>query len=379
MVVSMASVGPSEPFLPCMMDIMNSTMKQLSYFKFPGLVLGVGILLALVTRGAGQALIVAVLAVLEISLSFDNAVLNASILRRMNAFWQKMFLTVGMLIAVVGMRLFFPIAIVVATAGVSFGKVVDLALHHPAEYAEHLQAAHPAIAAFGGMFLLMIFLDFVIDESKRLHWVDVIERPLAKAGRLKTLSTLLALLALVLVTLTWGRDEAHDVLFAGVIGQITYLFVRGLSQFFEHITGMRPEEGTVERPKLATSVAQVGGRAALFLFIYLEVLDASFSFDGVIGAFAITSDVLTIALGLGIGALFVRALTVWLVRHNTLSEFIYLEHGAHYAVGALAVLMAVSLAHDVPEAVTGLIGAGFIVMAIVASLSERRSQAGLLK
>jgi hypothetical protein len=353
---------------------MPAVTRQLSYFRVPVLILVLGIGFALVTRGVSQALVVAVLAVLEISLSFDNAVINASILRRMNSFWQRMFLTVGIVVAVVGMRLFFPIAIVAVTAGLGLGQVLDLALRHPGEYADKLAAAHPSIAAFGGAFLLMIFLDFVIDEGKRLHWLRPIERPLAKAGRLKTLPVLIALTSLLLVTLTWAGDEADQVLFAGVVGVVTYLFVRGLAQLFEHATGLRPEDGTIDHPGLPRSVVAVGGRAALFLFIYLEVLDASFSFDGVVGAFAITGDVVTIVLGLGIGALFVRALTVWLVRHDTLSEFVYLEHGAHYAVGALAVLMAVSLAHDVPEAVTGLIGAGFIVMALVSSLRERQVQ-----
>ena len=78
------------------------------------------------------------------------------------------------------------------------------------------------------------------------------------------------------------------------------------------------------------------GKAAFALFCYLEVLDASFSFDGVIGAFAISTDILVIAAGLGIGALFIRSLTVWLVRQGTLDEYVFLEHGAHYALGALA-------------------------------------------
>lgn len=355
---------------------MNSIMKQLSYFYVSTAVLIAGIAYAWFARGVDQALIVAVLAILEISLSFDNAVINATILRRMSKFWQQIFLTVGMVIAVFGMRLFFPIAIVSATAGLSFGAVVELVLHHPAEYAEKLHMAHPAIAAFGGMFLLMIFLDFVIDEGKRVHWIDAIERPLARAGRLKTLSTLVALIGLLTVSLTWGGHETERVLLAGIIGQITYLGVRGMSQLFEHMGGVEKEGESLREPKPVKSLMPVVGRAAFFLFLYLEVLDASFSFDGVVGAFAITTDVLTIALGLGIGALFIRSLTIWLVRHDTLSAFVYLEHGAHYAIGALAVLLGVSLAYDVPEAITGLIGAGFVIVALISSLMERKTKPG---
>jgi hypothetical protein len=319
--------------------------------------------------GPEQALIVAVLVILEVSLSFDNAVINATVLARMNAFWQKMFLTVGILIAVFGMRLVFPIVIVAVTAKLSFQEVWDLVLHHPEEYGHALEAAHPAIAAFGGMFLLMIFLDFLLNQGKKVHWINLIEEPLAQGGRLKTLSSLIALIALLAVANTWAGDEALRVMLAGVAGLATYLAVRGFSELFEHLGGIDTEH----RHSSEQPVVQLAGKAAFFLFLYLEVLDASFSFDGVIGAFAITNNVITIALGLGVGAIFVRELTVWLVRHQTLKQFVYLEHGAHYAVGALAVLLGASLAYDIPEVVTGLIGAGFIVVAFLTSLRARRS------
>ena len=77
-----------------------------------------------------------------------------------------------------------------------------------------------------------------------------------------------------------------------------------------------------------------GVRSGIIGLIYLEILDASFSFDGVIGAFALSSDIFIIMIGLGIGAMFVRSLTLYLVEKKTLAEFIYLEHGAHYAIFA---------------------------------------------
>ena len=82
------------------------------------------------------------------------------------------------------------------------------------------------------------------------------------------------------------------------------------------------------------------GKAGLTLFLYLEVLDAAFSFDGVTGAFAITSDPIVIALGLGlVGSLFVRSITIFLVKQDALDRYVYLEHGAHWAIGVLAVIM----------------------------------------
>jgi hypothetical protein len=109
------------------------------------------------------------------------------------------------------------------------------------------------------------------------------------------------------------------------------------------------------------------GKAAFSLFLYLELLDASFSFDGVIGAFAITSDPIIIALGLGVGAFYVRSITIYLVHQGTLSEYVFLEHGAHWAIGALALLLFVSVGPEIPEVVTGLIGVAFILAALWSS------------
>jgi hypothetical protein len=116
-------------------------------------------------------------------------------------------------------------------------------------------------------------------------------------------------------------------------------------------------------------------RGSLMSFIYLEILDASFSFDGVIGAFAITQDVVIIMLGLTIGAMFVRSLTVFLVRQGTLDEYVFLEHGAHYAIGALAGIMLVSMKHEIPEVVTGLVGALFIGLSVMSSIFYKRKHA----
>jgi uncharacterized protein len=333
-------------------------MNVLRTYGLSLLVLFGGVTLGFVAGGPDAALVLLILIVLEVGLSFDNAVVNATVLRRMSRFWQQMFLTVGLVLAVVGVRLVLPVVIVMLTAGLGFGTVIDLALHHPDVYAADLHQAHPAIAAFGGIFLLMIFLDFVIDETKKVHWIETLERPLARAGRVKTLSTVIALALLWVVGATLAGPDEQTVVMAGLVGLATYLAVRLLISWFERHT----PKGTA----LAT------GKAGLLLFIYLQVLDAAFSFDSVIGAFAITTNVITIALGLGIGAFFVRELTVSLVRHHALERFIYLEHGAQYSVGALSVLLALSLAYEIPDFVTGLVGASFIALAFASSLLELR-------
>ena len=342
---------------------------QLNIFKYSLGAVILALALGWWVGGPNQALVVAILAILEISLSFENSIINATILRRMSVFWQEIFLTLGLLIAVVGMRLLFPVVIVAVTAGLSMGRVADLALHHPAEYAAHLAEAHPAISAFGGMFLLMIFLDFLLDATRTVHWLEAIERPLVRAGRLKTLSSLVAIIALVAVAYGLPRTETATVLLTGLVGQITYLVVRGVSRLFEIL------ERRVTKTTTGQGATNVTGLAAFSLFVYLEVLDASFSFDGVIGAFALTGNVLVIALGLGVGAMFIRELTVWLVRNDTLAEFIYLEHGAYYAVGSLAVLLWAGLYVTLPEAIIGLGGAAIIIASLASSVLAQRREA----
>ncbi len=332
---------------------------------------------AFILGGPTALALVAILSVLEISLSFDNAVVNATILERMNPFWQRMFLTVGILIAVFGMRLLFPLLIVGVTASLNPVEAVRLALDggavsQPGTYANLLQAAHPSIAAFGGMFLFMLFLDYIF-EDREITWLTWLERPLARLGKLDQLSVVVGLAVLVITAQFLAKDPGA-VMIAGTLGAVTYLLVNGLGSFFEGV-GEQEEvtaEGGTEGSGGPTRLAKVSGRAAFFLFLYLEVLDASFSFDGVIGAFAITQDIFIIAVGLGVGAMYIRSLTVYLIRKGTLNDYVYLEHGAHWAIGALAVILFISIKTEIPEVVTGLIGVGFIGAAFLSSLARNR-------
>ncbi|HEY8302335.1 MAG TPA: DUF475 domain-containing protein [Jatrophihabitans sp.] len=338
----------------------------------------VGLALGFLYGGATGLAVTAILAVLEVSLSFDNAVVNATVLVRMSAFWQRIFLTVGVAIAVFGMRLIFPLLIVGITAKLSPIEAVRLALEKgdpntKGTYGYLLHQAHPAIAAFGGIFLLLLFLDFVFEE-REITWLTPIEKGLQRIGKLDQLSVVVALIALVVSAYTLAPDnKVSTVLASGALGMITYLLVNALGEFFD--VEEEGEEGATETGVSKKAVMGVVGKAAFFLFLYLEVLDASFSFDGVVGAFAITSDPIIIAIGLGIGAMFIRSLTVFLVRKGTLSEYVYLEHGALWAIGALAVLLLVTIEYEVPEVVTGLIGVGFIGAAFASSV-VRNKRAG---
>lgn len=312
--------------------------------------------------GIMGAVIAVILGILEVSLSFDNEVVNASVLKRMDERWQFYFLTWGILIAVFGMRLLFPILIVAAATGIGFAGVAEMALNDTATYARHLTESHVQIAAFGGMFLLMVFFSFIFDEGKELHWLGRIEEKIASFGKLEAIEIILAL-GVLLISQHWLPEEIRlKALFAGISGVILFVIVDSLATLFES-----EEEGE--------ELSVVLKKGSIMSFLYLEVLDASFSFDGVIGAFAITKDVIIIMLGLAIGAMFVRSLTVYLVRRGTLDEYVFLEHGAHYAIGVLAGIMLVSMRYHTPEVVTGLIGAVLIGLSVLSSIRYKKKMA----
>ncbi len=365
-------------------------MHALKTFRIPLAITVISVVLSGILGSPEMALIVALLAVLEISISFDNAVVNAAVLKTMTPKWQQIFLTWGILIAVFGMRLVFPIVIVAVAAGLGITEVVDLALNDQEQYASNLEDSYPVIAAFGGVFLLMVFLNFFFDEEKDHHWLGPVERPLAKLGHIDGITPAMAAIALLVVSQIVSAEEQLDVLVAGLAGLISYLISNGaagrLEESLEHelevddrddrFAGLLHEEaeaaearGDKSAAAAATAAAAKGGLAS---FLYLELLDASFSFDGVIGAFAISTDIIVIAIGLGLGAIYIRTLTVYLVRQGTLSEYRYLEHGAHWAIGVLAVLLFVGIEHHIPEVITGTLGAGFILVAFFWSLKANR-------
>lgn len=358
---------------------------MLKFFGPAAVLTAVAVAVAFIFGGPQTAAIVLLLGVLEISLSFDNAVVNAKVLNRMHPIWQRLFLTVGIIIAVFGMRLVLPIVIVALTASLSIPDVIDLALNDADTYGKQLESSEALIYAFGGTFLFMIFLDYMLDDEREVLWIKPVEKVLQHGAALANLSILVALGGIFFMFSIADAGEKEDVLIAGMLGLIVYLAVNGLDGLFEASMEAREEaEGELVPGQAAAAPTGEGGKSSgmtgaifkggVFAFLYLEVLDASFSFDGVIGAFAISNEILVIALGLGIGAFWIRSLTIYLVRAGTLAEYVYLEHGAHWAIGVLASIMLLSVHFHIPEVVTGLTGVGFIAAALISSLRARRVQ-----
>lgn len=339
---------------------------MLAYFKgsflFTAICLGLAVWLGWATTGnvagtLGILWIVGVLSVLEVSLSFDNAVVNAAVLREMSPIWRRRFLTWGIAFAVFGMRIVFPLAIVAVAASLGPIEAVRLAASEPAEYERIITSAHVGIAGFGGAFLAMVGLKFFFDSEKEVHWIDVVERRLSRLSSVDAIEIALVLLALYGISTLLEREEAFTYLVAGIFGILAYLAVEAVNSLLE------PEE---------TGAAGTAVRSGLAGFLYLNLLDSAFSFDGVIGAFALSNNIFVIALGLGIGAMFVRSMTILLVDRGTLAQYRYLEHGAFWAILALAAIMLLSARYHIPEVITGLIGALLIGFSLYASARHNR-------
>ncbi len=306
-----------------------------------------------------------ILGILEVSLSFDNAVVNAMKLEKMEKIWQHRFLTWGIAIAVFGMRFLFPLLVVAIFAKISIFKVLNIALNDSNQYAHYLHLTHAPIVAFGGAFLLMLFLSYFFNCEKDIHWIKGLEHCCSHLGNIKGFETIVTSIAVLITQHYVPAEHKLSVLTSGLIGIVVYLTIDGVTHWLE-----KHEE---QRAKALSATVKGGG---LIAFLYLELIDASFSLDGVLGAFALSQDIVIITIGLSIGAMFVRSLTLLLVEQKTLAKYVYLEHGAHWAIGALALIMFVSTTVEVPEVVTGLIGLAFIVSAFISSVIENKKNNG---
>ncbi|MEO1924273.1 MAG: DUF475 domain-containing protein [Nautiliaceae bacterium] len=316
----------------------------MKYFYFSFFIAVIGLVLAFFIGGLSAVYLTAILAILEVSLSFDNAVVNAKILKTMDKIWQKRFLTWGILIAVFGMRFIFPILIVAAAANMGIYETINIALFDPQKYHEVLLSTEKLIYAFGGAFLWMVFSDFLFEE-KEIRWIKPIEKTAEKFGKVNNISFIVAVVIGIIVVYD-AKD--YKIAIAYFLGLLSYALLKGVNE----------------------ALSSEGVKSGLMGLIYLEVLDASFSFDGVIGAFAITPNIILIMIGLGIGAMFVRSLTIWMVENGVLDEYKYLEHGAHYAIGVLAIIMLLKIFFHISEVITGTLGLGLLILAFIHSKME---------
>ncbi len=299
------------------------------------------------------------LAILEVTLSFDNAVVNALILEKMTPKWQHRFLTWGILVAVFGMRFLFPVLIVSIFSKLSLIKTIHLALEDVTQYTHYLHIAHAPLVTFGGAFLMMVGLEYFFNENEN-PWIKAIEEKIINL-KVKYIDVMITVFFVFLVQFIVPYNIRLNIIISGLVGIITYLVVKTLCSILEKSQQKAMANGVKN--------AATGG---FMMFLYLELIDASFSLDGVLGSFAISKDIVIITIGLAIGAMFVRSLTLLLVEKKTLKTYIYLSSGAHYAILALAIIMFVSTFYEMPEIVTGSLGLLFVGSSFISSLIENK-------
>jgi hypothetical protein len=317
------------------------------FFLIPSLITFLSLVLIFYFFGVSSFFAVLILIILEITLSFDNAVVNAKVLEKMDEVWRRRFINWGIWVAVFGTRVVLPIIIVALVSGLGVLNVLNLAIFDPATYGLKLEEAHYSIGAFGGIFLLLVALKYFIDDTKEIHWIQKIEKRLKKFSSIESIEIIFSLFVLLIIS-KFVPAHSTEILVAGIIGVILFVLMQGITN------GMNK------------NLAKVSA-SGFGLFIYLNILDSAFSLDGVIGAFAISKNLIIIAVGLGIGAYFVRSFTLMMVEQKTLKELKYLEHGAHYAIAGLGLCMLFGLLVHIPEVVTGVIGLLFVTASYISS------------
>ena len=317
------------------------------------------LIVAFLYGGLAAALTTLFLIAVEMAISFDNAIVNAKVLTKLSRFWQQIFLTIGIFIAIFVVRFILPIVIVMLTANLSFGDVFNLALNDTEKYGEKLNEAHTIIAGFGGSFLLALSVYFLLEKDRKVFWIKSIEKPLQKFSGHAWLPPVIVISIILLMSVFVHHDTA-DFIRAGIFGTLLYTFIKAILDFAERFA--------------PSGKKHITGFPAFLGFMYLELLDASFSLDGVLGAFAITKQVLLIALGLGVGAFWVRSFTIMMVRRGTLTVYKYLDHGAHYAILILSLSLLIGAIVKVPSALIGISCIGVILISFLASKKLNNSQ-----
>jgi hypothetical protein len=301
---------------------------------------------------------------LELGLSMDNAVVQADKVKSMNPFWKTVFFWVGIPVAVVGMRFAFPLGLVSSIEGISFLDAYHLAVQSPDKFAASLLSAHATIASFGGCFLLLTAIQFYGGDEREYTWIPGVEHILSSIYVVRGLE-FVAVLAAILIS----YQDSHElsVVFGGLAGCILFVVMSALKQAMEHL------DSSLGNATNALLKVLQGGLAG---FIYLELLDSAFSVDSVLGALAVSHNVWVVAIGLGVGAMFVRQLTLWMVETGATAEFKYLPNGAFFSILCLALYSFVSInpAYELPDWAVALTSVGFIVASLITSkLSKSES------
>jgi uncharacterized protein len=288
------------------------------------------------------------LVVFEVVNSVDNAVVNATVLKTMSVLWRKRFLFIGIITSVFLVRFLLPLVILgISVPNISLQEMFLAFTGQSDIAAQAIELQKPVILAFGGVFLLFLYLHWLFLEKKDPLYIERFIKE--KHG-----AWFFAIASVLLVLIMYLARANSNMMLAAAIGSATFFIVYGLKE-----TAEKNEEHLV---------AGANGLSDLSKFVYLEVLDATFSFDGVVGAFAFTINLLLILIGLGIGALVVRELTVKGI--DSISKYKYLKNGALTSIGFLGIFMLIeSFTIELPAYIPTIIT--FLVIGVAFYQSHR--------
>jgi hypothetical protein len=256
------------------------------------------------------------LIVFEVVNSIDNAIVNAHVLKTMGVVWRRRFLVIGIVTSVFLVRFLLPVVIVWLSAPSFSLYEILLAFTGESQVAAiAVEAQKSLILTFGAVFLLYLYFHWLFLEKKDPLFIE-------KYLKEKHGVWFFSFAAVILVLIMYFARSNAMIMLAAAIGSATFFILYGLKETAE---------------KGEKTLAGTGGLDDFSKFVYLEVLDATFSFDGVIGAFAFTINLLLILIGIGIGAIVVRELTIRGI--DQVAKYKYLKNGAMTSIGFLGLFM----------------------------------------
>lgn len=265
--------------------------------------------------------------------SVDNAIINAEVLSTMGKRARRWFLTWGMFIAVFLVRGLLPFLIIWAfNRSLSAGQIMSAAWSSDPLVQDSIQKSAPILLVAGGVFLLFLFLHWLFLEDKRLGLPRTEKFFMSKGV------WFYAVVSILLAIISWfALQESNLMGFGAVVGSSLFFITHGFKQNAEQ-----------HEKKLLGSA-----QSDLSKLFFLEIIDTTFSIDGVLGAFAFTLSVPLILIGNGIGALVVRQVTIGNIER--IKKYVYLKNGAMYSVLVLGVVMILhSFGFHIPEYVSPL-------------------------
>jgi len=324
-------------------------------------VLGVPLALALVAAalawaldGAYAAAALLTLAAYEIALSVDNAVPMAGVAGRLHPRMRQVFLTAGLFVGVVVMRLFVPPVAVSAAGGEPVSETTADMVADPTDYASALDGVRPELAGFGGVFLWMVFSEYLFncERKDRPLWIAPLERPFYALRRPRVVQ--FAVAAVLAGIVAAFSPDPGPVALAGAAGITGYALVKlGARHVWTHAVAV-----VVER--------------ALAVFLLLEILDDTYSFSDTGTGLPVWERLGIALVGVSIGAVFLVRLTRRLDSGEALQRYRYLPAGAAYVLGILGILLWTSEFTPIPAPVAAWFGAIVIGASLLTSLVSNR-------